>query len=59
MIGPMFDISVVCASGSHVQGIAVDAGREFLYFSFTTCLMKTERSMAPWNSSRMPSAGVF
>ena len=42
MIGPMFDISVVCASGSHVQGIAVDAGREFLYFSFTTCLVKTD-----------------
>ena len=42
MIGPMFDISVVCASGSHVQGIAVDAKREFLYFSFTTCLVKTD-----------------
>ena len=42
MIGPNFDVSVVCASGSHVQGIAVDAKREFLYFSFTTCLVKTD-----------------
>ena len=42
MIGPLFDISVVCASGSHVQGIAVDAKREYLYFSFTTCLVKTD-----------------
>ncbi len=42
MVEPNFDISVVCASGSHVQGIAVDAKREFLYFSFTTCLVKTD-----------------
>ena len=42
MIEPNFDISVVCASGSHVQGIAVDAKRECLYFSFTTCLVKTD-----------------
>lgn len=42
MITPMFDISVICDSGSHVQGIAVDAKREYLYFSFTTCLVKTD-----------------
>ncbi len=35
-------ITVSIASGSHVQGIAVDAKREHMYFSFTTCLIKTD-----------------
>ena len=26
----------------HVQGIAVDKNREYMYFSFTTCLLKTD-----------------
>jgi hypothetical protein len=39
---PFGPISVACASGSHVQGIAVDAQRQHLYFSFTTCLVKTD-----------------
>ena len=29
-------------SGSHLQGIVVDKEREFLYCSFTTCLLKTD-----------------
>lgn len=29
-------------SGSHLQGIAVDAKREYLYCSFTTCLLKLD-----------------
>lgn len=29
-------------SVSHLQGIAIDHQREFLYFSFTTCLLKTD-----------------
>lgn len=35
-------IRVSTASGSHVQGICVDARREYMYFSFTTCLVKTD-----------------
>lgn len=35
-------IEVRTMSGSHVQGIAVDAKREHMYFSFTTCLLKTD-----------------
>jgi len=35
-------IQVSTMSGSHVQGIAVDAKREHMYFSFTTCLIKTD-----------------
>ena len=35
-------VAVTAASGSHVQGIAIDAKREHLYFSFTTCLVKTD-----------------
>lgn len=35
-------IRVSITSGSHVQGIAIDAKREYLYFSFTTCLVKTD-----------------
>ncbi|MBQ7338480.1 MAG: hypothetical protein IJW40_08525 [Clostridia bacterium] len=30
--------------GGHVQGIAVDRAREFMYFSFTTTLVKTDMS---------------
>ena len=29
-------------SGSHLQGIAIDEKREFLYCSFTTCLLKCD-----------------
>ena len=29
-------------SGSHLQGIAIDAKREYLYCSFTTCLLKVD-----------------
>lgn len=29
-------------SGSHLQGIAIDEKREYLYCSFTTCLLKTD-----------------
>lgn len=29
-------------SVSHLQGIAIDHARRFLYFSFTTCLLKTD-----------------
>lgn len=35
-------VTVTTASGSHVQGIAVDAERRYMYFSFTTCLIKTD-----------------
>ncbi len=30
--------------GGHVQGIAIDAARQFMYFSFTTTLVKTDMS---------------
>ena len=30
------------SSASHLQGIAIDEKREFLYLSFTTCLLKTD-----------------
>ena len=30
------------SSGSHLQGIAIDEKREFLYCSFTTCLLKCD-----------------
>lgn len=36
------NITASSASGSHVQGIAVDAKRQHMYFSFTTCLVKTD-----------------
>lgn len=39
---PFGPITVSTVSGSHVQGIAVDAKREYMYFSFTTCLVKTD-----------------
>ncbi len=42
MFYPTESFCVTCPSGSHVQGIAVDAKREFMYFSFTTCLVKTD-----------------
>lgn len=35
-------IQVLTASGSHVQGIAIDAKRQYIYFSFTTRLVKTD-----------------
>ena len=35
-------LTVSTASGSHVQGIAVDAKRQYMYFSFTTCLVKAD-----------------
>lgn len=36
-------LSVVAErSGSHLQGIAIDAGREYIYCSFTTCLLKVD-----------------
>lgn len=31
-------------SGSHLQGIAIDTQRKFLYCSFTTCLLKVDLS---------------
>ena len=34
--------SGVYASGGHVQGIAVDKVRGFVYYSFTTMLLKTD-----------------
>ena len=39
---PTAPLSVQYASGSHIQGIAVDPKREYMYFSFTTCLVKTD-----------------
>ena len=35
-------ITVACPSGSHVQGIAVDAKRKFIYISITTQLVKAD-----------------
>lgn len=31
-------------TGGHLQGIAVDANREYIYCSFTTCLIKADRN---------------
>lgn len=31
-------------SGSHLQGIAIDKNREYMYCSFTTCLIKADMS---------------
>lgn len=36
------NIKVDGMNTGHVQGIAVDKKREFIYFSFTTCLIKTD-----------------
>ncbi len=36
------NISVGGFHTGHVQGIAVDSKREYMYFSFTTCLVKTD-----------------
>ena len=30
------------SSGSHLQGIAVDRDRKYIYCSFTTCLLKAD-----------------
>lgn len=35
-------LRVTTTSGSHVQGIAIDAERKYMYFSFTTCLIKAD-----------------
>ncbi len=36
------NITVEGFSGGHVQGIAIDKKREYMYFSFTTCFVKTD-----------------
>ena len=36
------NIKVDGMNTGHVQGIAIDKKREFVYFSFTTCLVKTD-----------------
>ena len=37
-----YEMKIEGIKGGHVQGIATDKNREFLYFSFTTCLVKTD-----------------
>lgn len=36
------NIRIAGISTGHVQGIAVDAEKKYMYFSFTTCLIKTD-----------------
>ncbi|MBE7057413.1 MAG: hypothetical protein E7388_08255 [Ruminococcaceae bacterium] len=36
------NLTVEGFKGGHVQGIAIDKSREYMYFSFTTCLVKTD-----------------
>ena len=38
------NIKVSGMKTGHVQGIAIDKKREYMYFSFTTCLIKTDMS---------------
>ncbi|MBR4889311.1 MAG: hypothetical protein IKU17_09215, partial [Clostridia bacterium] len=36
------NITVSGWNAGHVQGIAVDKERKFMYYSFTTCLVKSD-----------------
>ena len=36
------NIKVEGVTAGHVQGIAIDAQRKYMYYSFTTCLIKTD-----------------